>query len=80
MMKKKLIVIIILAAALFNGCTPLRSVPDFELAEISWALFCEARGYDPAADAPRQYNEYLDGWCGSIEEEQALIDAGIRPY
>ena len=74
------ILLIVLGAALLTGCGPLRSVPDFERREISWALFCEARGYDPAADVPRQYNEYLDGWCGSAEEEDALINAGIRPY
>lgn len=79
-MKINATILFVLTGALLSGCSPLRSVPDFEMGEISWALFCEARGYDPAADAPRQYNEYLDGWCGSAEEEEALINAGIRPY
>lgn len=79
-MKINVTILFVLAGTLLAGCSPLRSVPDFEKGEISWALFCEARGYDPTADAPRQYNEYLDGWCGSAEEEEALINAGIRPY
>lgn len=25
-------------------------------------------------------NEYLDTWCGSVEEEEAFISAGVEPY
>lgn len=72
--------ILIILAAILAGCSSLRSVSDSDRGEISWALFCEARGYDPVSDTPLQYNEYLDSWCGSAEEEQAFINAGIRPY
>lgn len=25
-------------------------------------------------------NEYLDTWCGSVDEENAFIKAGVEPY
>lgn len=45
-------------------------VPDTR--EISWTLFCESRGYDPADKNNETINEYLDTWVGSIEEEHAF--------
>lgn len=40
--------------------------------DISWIEFCKARGYDVLDESPETVNEYLDTWCGSVEEEAAL--------
>lgn len=64
------------------GCTSTKSaVADDNLrAEISWSAFCEARGYDINDNTYLTTNEYLDAWCGSVEEEEAFIKAGVEPY
>ena len=48
--------------------------------EISWSAFCEARSYDLNDNTYLTINEYLDAWCGSVEEEEAFINAGVEPY
>lgn len=79
---KKYIITLALATAMLTGCTStkLASVSDNERGEISWNAFCDARGYDRADNTYTAVNEYLDTWCGSVEEETALIDAGVEPY
>lgn len=74
--------IIAIATALLTGCTStkLASVSENERAEISWNAFCDARGYDRADNTYTAINEYLDTWCGSVEEEAAFIAAGVEPY
>lgn len=46
---------------------------------ISWVAFCDAHGYDPQIKDPVIYNEYLDTWCGSADEEEILLLNGIKP-
>ena len=79
---KKYIITLALATAMLTGCTStkLAAVSDNERGEISWNAFCDARGYDRADNTYTAVNEYLDTWCGSVEEETALIDAGVEPY
>lgn len=79
---KKYIITLALATAMLTGCTStkLAAVSDDERGEISWNAFCDARGYDRADNTYSAVNEYLDTWCGSVEEETALIDAGVEPY
>ncbi|WP_289756001.1 lipoprotein [Muribaculum intestinale] len=79
---KKYIITLALAAAMLTGCTSpkLAAVSDNERGEISWNAFCDARGYDRADNTYSAVNEYLDTWCGSVEEETALIEAGVEPY
>ncbi len=79
---KKYIITLALATAMLTGCTStkLAAVSDDERGEISWNAFCDARGYDRADNTYTAVNEYLDTWCGSVEEETALIDAGVEPY
>ncbi len=79
---KKYIITLALATALLTGCTStkLAAVSDNERGEISWNAFCDARGYDRADNTYSAVNEYLDTWCGSVEEETALIEAGVEPY
>lgn len=50
------------------------------LAELSWSAFCAARGYAHDDNTYQATNEYLDTWCGSVDEEAAFIAAGVEPY
>lgn len=81
-MKKIILTLATVAAALLTGCTSskLASVSDDVRGEISWNAFCAARGYDLNDNTYQATNEYLDAWCGSVEEENALIKAGVEPY
>lgn len=45
--------------------------------EISWVEFCKARGYDVHDNSATAVDEYLDTWCGSTEEEEALTRNGV---
>ena len=56
------------------------AVLDSRRAEISWSAFCAARGYDLNDNTYPAINEYLDTWCGSVDEEAAFIKAGVEPY
>lgn len=80
-MKKKTS-FVILALALLAGCTTnkLASVSDELRGEISWNAFCDAHGYDRNDNTYHTVNEYLDTWCGSVDEEKAFSKAGVEPY
>lgn len=72
-MKKPLIVIAL--AAVLAGCSTIRNtepLPERLDYPISWNAFCAARGHDLADRSTETVNEYLDTWCGSVEEETAL--------
>ncbi|PWB04382.1 MULTISPECIES: lipoprotein [Bacteroidales] len=77
---KKYIITLALATALLTGCTSNKVALDNLRGEISWNAFCDARGYDRNDNTYTAVNEYLDTWCGSVEEETALIEAGVEPY
>lgn len=77
---KKVTITLALVAILLTGCKTNKATLDNLRAEISWSSFCAARGYDPADRTFPATNEYLDTWCGSSEEEAALIKAGLKPY
>lgn len=77
---KKYIITLALATALLTGCTSNKVALDNLRGEISWNAFCDARGYDRNDNTYSAVNEYLDTWCGSVEEETALIEAGVEPY
>lgn len=73
--------IIIALAATLAGCTTTKNyepLPERTNYEFSWGSFCESRGYDVSDRSGRAYDEYLDTWCGSTEEETALINAGVE--
>lgn len=57
-----------------------RELLDKQRTEISWSAFCAVRGYDINDNTYQATNEYLDTWCGSVDEEAAFIAAGIEPY
>jgi len=77
---KKYIITLALATALLTGCTSNKVALENLRGEISWNAFCDARGYDRADNTYSAVNEYLDTWCGSVDEEAALIEAGVEPY
>lgn len=77
---KKYIITLALATALLTGCSSNKVALDNLRGEISWNAFCDARGYDRADNTYSAVNEYLDTWCGSVEEEDAFIKAGVEPY
>lgn len=77
---KKYIITLALATALLTGCSSNKVALENLRGEISWNAFCDARGYDRADNTYSAVNEYLDTWCGSVDEEAALIEAGVEPY
>ncbi len=46
--------------------------------EISWIEFCRHKGYDIHSDDEEILIEYLDCWCGSTVEEEALLPHGAE--
>lgn len=77
-MKKSIITLAIIAAAL-TSCASSRSLAAAEIERASWAAFCRAFGYDTAdRDNEQAVNEYLDAWCGSVAEEEALAKIGVE--
>ena len=77
---KKYIITLALAPALLTGCTSDKVALENLRGEISWNAFCDARGYDRTDNTYSAVNEYLDTWCGSVDEEAALIEAGVEPF
>lgn len=76
---KKIILTLAIVVAL-SGCKSNQVALDEMRAEISWSAFCAARGYAHDDNTYQATNEYLDTWCGSVEEEAAFIAAGVEPY
>lgn len=77
---KKIILTISIVAALLTSCKSQQEALDARRAEISWSAFCSARGYALDDNTYQATNEYLDTWCGSVDEEAAFIAAGVKPY
>lgn len=74
----KIILILAIIAAL-TGCTSNKVALDQLRADVSWAAFCSARGYDISDNTYPAINEYLDTWCGSVDEDNAFANAGVKP-
>ena len=77
---KNYILILSLATVLLTGCKTNKVALDNLRTEISGNAFCDARGYDRNDNTYQATNEYLDTWCGSVDEEAAFIKAGVEPY
>ena len=77
---KKIILTLAVAAMLTSCTTSKQATTDEQRNYISWIAFCANRGYDINDNTYQATNEYLDTWCGSVDEEQAFINAGIEPY
>lgn len=76
---KKIILALAIVAALAS-CKSQQEALEARRAEISWSAFCAARGYALDDNTYQATNEYLDTWCGSVDEEAAFISAGVEPY
>ena len=78
---KKATIILALVVATFASCTTSKqTIANEQRNYISWIAFCAARGYDLNDNTYQATNEYLDTWCGSVDEEAAFIEAGVEPY
>ena len=77
---KKVTITLALVAALLTGCKSNKVALEQLRADVSWSAFCAARGYDLNDNTYQATNEYLDTWCGSVDEEEAFINAGVEPY
>ncbi len=77
---KKVTITLTLVAVLLTGCKSNKVALEQLRADVSWSAFCAARGYDINDNTYPVINEYLDTWCGSVDEEAALIEAGVEPY
>lgn len=76
----KKLILILTVATIATSCHTSQAALEERRADISWAAFCAARGYALDDNTYLTLNEYLDTWCGSAEEEQAFINAGVKPY
>lgn len=77
-MKARIFFIAAIAASIFAGCSSAKTAASADsVDEISWAAFCNARGYQLNEIRHEAITEYLDCWRGSTEEA-ALIKAGIN--
>lgn len=78
---KPTIILALAAAAALSGCrTSGEILKEDSRDNISWTAFCAARGHHTDDNTYTTVNEYLDTWCGTIEEEHAFIKAGIENY
>ena len=77
---RRLILILAVAAMLASCITSKQATTDEQRNYISWVAFCANRGYNINDNTYQATNEYLDTWCGSVDEEQAFINAGVEPY
>lgn len=73
---KTILLTIAFAAMALTSCqtatTANTSISTLGNIDLSWVKFCEARHYDVSSTDSEIINEYLDTWCGSVDEEQAL--------
>lgn len=76
---KKLIITSTLLLASLISCNTATDLSTEELDRISWSAFCNEYGYNEQTDQNNEeaINDYLDGWRGSVSEEQAFAKLGI---
>ena len=77
---KKATITLAIVDALLTGCTSNKAALDEQRSYVSWTAFCANRGYNINDNTYEAINEYLDTWCGSVDEEAAFINAGVEPY
>lgn len=74
---KKIISLSIIGIALCGLAMSMGKPVTDRREEISWDAFCKSRGYAVTDERSEVVNEYLDTWCGSVEEEAVLDSLGI---
>lgn len=67
-MKAIIFSVAFLAVSVLSGC----GCKHTNGADLSWRAYCVAYGVKADAPTVEQENYFLDCWCGSVEEEQAL--------
>lgn len=67
-MKRIFVIIAALAAAVAVEATISERDDNSE----SWKAFCKEYGYNENTTDEETINYYLNAWCGSVEEEEAL--------
>lgn len=75
---KKVTITLAIAATFLIGCNSINQATNEQRYYISWVAFCANRGYVINDSTSEAVNEYLDTWCGSVDEEQAFINAGVE--
>ncbi|MCH5225037.1 MAG: hypothetical protein J1D77_03515 [Muribaculaceae bacterium] len=66
---------------LLTSCTSSKHEYSLEEREmISWEAFSKKHSSTRSLNHKEQINEFLDTWCGSVEEENAFLELGIEPY
>lgn len=71
-------IIIAFVAATMAACAEKPQTTPTSVEEVSWTAFCAARGHNLNDNSSETTNEYLDTWCGLVEEEEAFINAGVE--
>lgn len=67
-MKTMIFTVILFIASVFSGCNN-NTVSE---QNTSWKAYCVAYNVDANAPTEEEENYFLDCWCGSVEEEEAL--------
>lgn len=61
-----------IAMCVLSGCGSMNQSEQQIEPDASWQAYCSAYGVDADAPTLEQENYFLDCWCGSVEEENAL--------
>lgn len=66
-MKAIIFSVTVFTVSIFFSCNNNTSEPD-----ASWKAYCATYNVNANAPTEEQENFFLDCWCGSVEEEEAL--------
>ena len=66
-MKAIIFFIMVFAVSFFSVCNNNMPEPD-----ASWKAYCATYNVNANAPTEEQENFFLDCWCGSVEEDEAL--------
>lgn len=78
MKRTSAILAISVSLAILCSCSSAR--PDISPEDVSWQAFCRHTGCDDSDISVRNTDLYNDTWRGSVHEEEALLNAGVKPY
>lgn len=65
---KAIILSVLLLGVLVSGCNNKQTDED----DANWRAYCAVYGINVDTPTTEQENYFLDCWCGSVEEEEAL--------
>lgn len=67
-MKTIIFSVAFVAISILTGCNNKQTTKT----DASWRAYCSAYGVEVDEPTEEQENYFLDCWCGSVEEEEAL--------